>query len=211
MKLDPPPDEGAVGSRVQHAERSVELSTAMNTDAESPRPDERKGYLFYLVFVWGVGGVLALFARALFRLAPMAWEPIADGSLSAIQVGLYAAWIVFNAYGEGYRAFQKSFSPRVVARAYHLARQPRPFQAVFAPAYCLSLFHANRRGLTTAWVMLFVIIGLVALLRITPQPWRGIIDGGVVVALAWGALVIVVLSVKALVSGPPPAKMNLPD
>ena len=194
-----------------HPERTVELSTAMNPDAERPRPEERKGLLFYVVFAWGVGGVLALFARALVRLTPMAWQPIAEGSLSAMQVGLYAAWIVFNAYGEGYRAFQKSFSPRVVARAYHLASQPRPFQAVFAPAYCLSLFHANRRGLVTAWVMLFVIIGLVALLRITPQPWRGIIDGGVVVALAWGALVIVVFSVRALVSGPPPAKMNLPD
>jgi hypothetical protein len=183
----------------------------MNTDAEALRPRERKGVLFYVVFAWGVGGVLALFARALIRLTPMAWEPIADGSLTAMQVGLYAAWIVFNAYGEGYRAFQKSFSPRVVARAYHLARQPRPFHAVFAPAYCLSLFHANRRGLAVAWIMLLVIIGLVALLRITPQPWRGIVDGGVVVALAWGAIVIVVMAVKALVSGPPPAKMNLPE
>jgi hypothetical protein len=200
-----------VGSRVLHPERTVELSTPMNPDAERPRPEERKGLLFYVVFAWGVGGVLALFTRALVRLAPMAWQPIAEGSLSAMQVGLYAAWIVFNAYGEGYRAFQKSFSPRVVARAYHLASRPRPFQAVFAPAYCLSLFHANRRGLTTAWVMLVVIIGLVALLRITPQPWRGIIDGGVVVALAWGALVIVVFSIRALVNGPPPAKMNLPD
>lgn len=183
----------------------------MNSDAEAPRPRAGRGVLFYVVFAWGVGGVLALFARALIRLTPMAWEPIADGSLTAMQIGLYAAWIVFNAYGEGYRAFQKSFSPRVVARAYHLAANPRPFHAVFAPAYCLSLFHANRRGLTTAWVMLLVIIGLVALLRVTPQPWRGIIDGGVVVALAWGALVILVLSVRSIVSGPPQAKMNLPE
>jgi len=201
-----------VGWVVLHPGRAVELSKPTNNDERAELPPQQRGLLFYVVFVWGVGGVLALFGRALLRLAPMAWQPIEDGSLTAIQIGVYAAWVVFNAYGEGYRAFQKSFSPRVVARAHHLARSPQPLlHAVLAPAYCLSLFHANRRGLTLAWTMLVVIIGLIALLRITPQPWRGIIDGGVVVALAWGALVIVVLSVRTLVSGPPDAKMNLPN
>lgn len=182
----------------------------MDIDSRAVDPSEPKGLLFYAVFIWGVGGVLLLFGRALMRLAPVAWQPIADGSLSATQIGIYLAWVVFNAYGEGYRAFQRSFSPRVVARAYHLARAPRAVHALLAPAYCLSLFHANRRGLTVAWVMLVAIIGLVRLLKIMPQPWRGIVDGGVVVALAWGALVILVWSVKALSSGPPDAKMNLP-
>lgn len=183
----------------------VEISSAERL------PEERRGFVFYLVFLWGAGGVLLLLLRALWRLTPMAWQPIREGSLSGMQIGLYAAWVVFNAYGEGYRAFQKSFCPRVVARAYHLAREPRAWHALLAPAYCLSLFHANRRGLTVAWVMLGTIAGLVALLRITPQPWRGIIDGGVVVALFWGACVIAVLMVRALISGPPAAKMNLPD
>lgn len=167
--------------------------------------------MFYLVFTWGVAGVLLLFGRAMWRLAPLAWEPIANGSLTALQIGLYAAWIVFNAYSEGYRAFQKAFCPRVVGRAYHLAQNPTLLTALLAPAYCLSLFHANRRGLTVAWVMLGVIALLVALLRITPQPWRGIIDGGVVVALAWGFIVMLLMAFKALVSGPPRAKLNLPE
>jgi hypothetical protein len=55
-----------------------------------------------------------------------------------------------------------------------------------------------------------VITLLVWLLRITPQPWRGIVDGGVVVALAWGAIAMLVLLVRALVGTPAPAKMNLP-
>ena len=129
------------------------------------RPAEQKRtLLFYLVFAWGVCGVLLLFVRALLRLTPLAWQPIKDGSLSALQIGLYAAWVVFNAYAEGYRAFQKAFCPRVVARAYHLAQNPKLFHALLAPAYCLSLFHANRRGLTVAWVMLAVIALLVWLL-----------------------------------------------
>lgn len=155
--------------------------------------------------------MLLLFARALWRLTPLAWQPIADGSLTALQIGLYAGWVVFNAYGEGYRAFQKAFCPRVVGRAHHLAQNPTLLRGLLAPAYCLSLFHANRRGLMVAWIMIGVIALLVALLGVTPQPWRGIIDGGVVVALAWGVVVMLILACKTLISGPPRARLNLPE
>jgi hypothetical protein len=170
-----------------------------------------RGLVFYLVFAWGVAGVLALFVRALLRLTPMAWQPISTRSLTGFQIALYVLWVIFNAYSEGYRAFQKSFCPRVVGRAYHLAQNPKPLRALLAPAYCLSLFHANRRGLIVAWTMLVVIAGLVALLRITPQPWRGIVDGGVVVALTWGAIAMLVMAFRTLSGAPPTAKLNLPE
>ena len=178
-----------------------------------PEAKASRSLTYHLVLLWGVFGVLALLGRALWRLTPMALEPILDGSLGWMHIALYVFWVIFNAYGEGYRAFQKAFCPRVVARAHHLAQNPRPFwHALLAPAYCLSLFHANRKGLTVAWVMIACIALLVMLLRVTPQPWRGIVDGGVVVALAWGALVLVVFAVRTLLSGEPPAaKMNLPD
>ena len=190
--------------------QSTEMPNA-RLDPRGRPAEQKRTLLFYLVFAWGVGGVLLLFGRALLRLTPLAWQPIKDGSLSALQIGLYAAWVVFNAYAEGYRAFQKAFCPRVVARAYHLAQDPKLLHALLAPAYCLSLFHANRRGLTVAWVMLAVIALLVWLLGVTPQPWRGIIDGGVVVALAWGVIAIAVMALKSFMSGPPEAKMNLPN
>ncbi len=179
-------------------------------DPPPGEPARARGVMYFVVFAWGLAGVLGLFARALVRLVPMAWEPIADGTLTATQIGLYAAWVAFNAYSEGYRAFQKSFCPRVVGRAHHLASNPRPLHALLAPLYCLSLIHANRRGLTVAWVALAIITALVFLLRITPQPWRGIVDGGVVVALAWGAGVLLLLAVKTLLGSPPRAKLNLP-
>lgn len=181
-----------------------------SSPSQPAEPARVKTLLYYATFLWGVAGVLALFARALIRLTPMAWQPIADGSLSALHVAAYVAWVVFNAYGEGYRAFQKSFCPRVIGRAHHLASNPKPLHALLAPLYCLSLFHANRRGLTVAWVMVTIITLLVALLRITPQPWRGIIDGGVVVALAWGAGALIVMGARALLGSPPKAKLNLP-
>ena len=177
-------------------------------------PDQqpsRRGAVYYLTFAWGVGGVLLLFARAVTRLAPMAWQPLVDGSLSPLQLLAYAAWVVFNGYSEGYRAFQKAFCPRVVGRAHQLASAPTLARALLAPLYCLSLFHANRRGLTLAWVMLAVIAGLVWLLRITPQPWRGIVDGGVVVALGWGTLAMLFFAAQTLRRGvAPAAKLNLP-
>ena len=178
--------------------------------SSSPQPGAR-GLVYHVTFVWGVAGVLLLLARAITRLAPMAWQPIAEGSLSPGQIALYLAWVVFNAYGEGYRAFQKSFCPRVVGRAHQLASAPTLLRALLAPCYCLSLFHANRRGLTLAWSMLAIVAALVWLLRITPQPWRGIIDGGVVVALAWGVVALLVMSVRALLGKAPKAKLNLPD
>ena len=174
-------------------------------------PAAARGLVYTITFLWGVSGVLLLFARAIARLTPMALAPIVERSLSPLQIALYVAWVLFNAYSEGYRAFQKSFSPRVVGRAHQLASAPTLLRALLAPLYCLSLFHANRRGLTLAWSMLAIIAGLVWLLGVTPQPWRGIVDGGVVVALAWGALVIVILAVRTLLGSPPRAKLNLPD
>jgi hypothetical protein len=179
--------------------------------SSSSAPRGARGLVYHLTFVWGVAGVLLLLARAITRLAPMAWQPIAERSLSPGQIALYLAWVVFNAYGEGYRAFQKSFCPRVVGRAHQLASAPTLLRALLAPCYCLSLFHANRRGLTLAWSMLAIVAALVWLLRITPQPWRGIVDGGVVVALTWGTVVLVVLAAKTLLGAPPTAKLNLPD
>jgi hypothetical protein len=186
-------------------------TTPRDSIPSHPEPTTRgRSLVYYVTFLWGVLGVLALFARALSRLVPMAWQPIADGSLSTLHIAAYAAWVVFNGYAEGYRAFQKSFCPRVIGRAHHLASNPKPLYALLAPLYCLSLFHANRRGLIVAWVMLAIITLLVWLLRITPQPWRGIVDGGVVVALAWGAMTLVLMAIRALMGAPPKAKLNLP-
>lgn len=186
----------------------MQQTPTLSTDQDQPL--RGKTVIFYLTFCWGIVGVLALFTRAIVRLFPYAWEPIADGTLGAVHIVTYVAWVAFNAYSEGYRAFQKSFCPRVVGRAHHLAQNPKPLHVLLAPIYCLSLFHANRRGLTVAWVMLALISLFIWLLRMTPQPWRGIIDGGVVVALAWGIIAMIVMGIKALAGTPPKAKLNLP-
>jgi hypothetical protein len=160
---------------------------------------------------WGVLGVLALLGQAIWRLTPMALEPILDRTLSTSQTALYVGWVGFSLYFEGYRAFQRRFSPRVVARVLHLMREPQPLRVALAPAFCMAFFHASRRTLVVAWATLVMVLGFVLTLRYVPQPWRGIVDGGVVLALAWGAVAILVYFVRGLAGAVMPVSAELPE
>lgn len=164
-----------------------------------------------LIALWGVGGVLVVLGRAIARLTPLALEPLLDGSMTSFQWFLYVAWTVLNAYMEGYRGFQKAFCPRVVARAVHLGKNPKPLHVLLAPAFCMAMFHAKRKNLILAWGLLAGIVCLVIAVRYLPQPWRGIVDAGVVVGLVWGCLVIVVMFARAVFSGVIPDDDSLPE
>jgi hypothetical protein len=160
--------------------------------------------------IWGVTGVLVLLGNAVVRLTLVALEPIGTG-MAAWQWALYGASILFNGYSEGYRAMQQQFAPRVVARAAHLARDPRPLHVALAPLFCMGLFHSTRRRMITSWLLVVGIVAIVVLVRQLDQPYRGIIDAGVVVGLAWGILVILVLAARAASGAPPRASPELPD
>jgi len=158
-----------------------------------------------LVATWGVLCVLALLANALYRLTPLALEPWLEGSMSGWQMGLYIGWAILNAYAEGYRGFHLRFSPRVVGRAFHLGRHPRPLNVVFALPFVMSLYHAQRRQKIVSYTFIVVLTAVILAVRAVPQPWRGIIDGGVVVGLGLGALSVVYYWVRGLRGDPPPA------
>ena len=66
----------------------------------------------------------------------------------------------------------------------------------------MGYFHATRRRLLTSYLVTVAIVGLIVLVRLAPQPWRGIIDFGVVVGLAWGVVSIVGFVVRAVRPGP---------
>ncbi len=145
--------------------------------------------------LWGFLGVVALLGRGIWRLVPPALE-ILRADLTPLTWAATACWIAFMAYSEGYRGFQRSFSPRVVARAVELARAPTVLRAVLAPLYCMSLFAAARRRMIVGWCLLVGIVILVLAVSRLAQPWRGIVDAGVVVGLSWGLVSLVVLGVK---------------
>ena len=63
----------------------------------------------------------------------------------------------------------------------------------------------------TSWSMVLGIVTLVVLVRRLPQPWRGIIDGGVVVGLSWGIVAILILFGQGLTGRPVRASAELPQ
>ncbi len=42
------------------------------------------------------------------------------------------------------------------------------------------------------------IIVLILLVRLLPQPWRGILDAGVIVGLVWGFVALLIFAVQGL-------------
>lgn len=180
----------------------------MQTLAMQTRRAPRGAHL--LAMTWGVLWVVALLGNALYRLTPLAIEPIRSGSLTGLQIGLYVLWIVIMAYSEGYKGFHKRFSPRVVARAYHLGQERKPLWLILALPFCMSLFHTTRRQRIVSTVFLLAIVTVVVAVRQLSQPWRGIIDGGVVVGLGLGTASILYFYVLAL-TGRVPNEAALPD
>lgn len=162
-----------------------------------------------LISAWGVLGVVAFLLSAIGRLLPRALDaiPLLDGPLAAAYVGS----VVFMAYSEGYRGFQLQFSPRVVGRAEWVAHHRPPHLVVLAPLMAMGLIHASRKRLTIAWCALIGIVGLVALVSHLDPVWRGIVDAGVVVGLAWGVVAILWFWVRALRGHPPEVPIDLPE
>jgi len=137
--------------------------------------------------VWAVVGFSWVLLDAIIRLAIIAWEGIGPG-LSGLQYVLLVLFVVAMAYAEGYRGFQKSFSPRCAARAYWLCRNPEPLAVALAPLFIMGFFRATRAPFLFAWVGTFLIVLMIIGLQLIPQPWRGIVDAGVVVGLSWGLI-----------------------
>ena len=141
----------------------------------------------YGAAAWGIIGFLALMVQAIVRLGANALIAI-QSDLGAVHVASLVGWAVFMVYSEGYRGFHTRFAPRFAARALHLARNPRWLFVVLAPIYCMGLIHATRRRLIVSWCLLLGIVVLVIVVKQLPQPWRGIIDAGVVLGLIVGTI-----------------------
>ena len=76
--------------------------------------------------------------------------------------------------------------------------------------FVMSLYHSQRRQKIVSYTFIVVLVALILAVRALPQPWRGIIDGGVVVGLGLGALSVVHFWVRGLRGDPPPAP-DLPE
>jgi len=146
--------------------------------------------------LWGVTGVSLVLGWAIARLSVVAWYAVA-APLAPHHWAALVAVIAAMAFLEGYRGFQRGFSPRVAARARHLSLHPTPLRAALAPLFCIGYFGAPRGRRIASIAVTAGIMVLVAAVRRLDQPWRGIIDAGVVVGLAWGLASVWIFTARA--------------
>ena len=159
---------------------------------------------------WGLAGVVLLLGSAVYRLAPLAVGAFSHDFLWYHWTTLLLI-VLFMSYAEGYRGFQQRFSPRVAARARYLKDHPRLLNTLLAPFFCMGYFHASKRRRITSVSLTAGIIVLILLVRVLPQPWRGIVDAGVVIGLVWGILSLLAFSLRAFTSERFPYPPEVPE
>ena len=146
--------------------------------------------------IWGIGGISLLFGSALFRLYPHARE-LWDLPMEWVHWALLAVNLVLFGYVKGYKVLHLRFSTRVAARALYLKSNSTIPRVLFAPFFCMGYFHTTRKRKIVSYCFTALIVGLIILVRQLKQPWRGIIDAGVVLALGWGLVSIWIFAGKA--------------
>lgn len=158
---------------------------------------------------WGVAGVSLLLSFAVYRLTMVAIDAFAFPFQWYHWLVLFGN-VVFMAISEGYQGFQKGFSPRVAARARYLKHNPRLVHVLAAPLFCMGYFFATRKRLIIAYTMPLAIVLLVIIFHQISQPWRGILDAGVVVGLSWGIASLIWFAFEALGAGEFEASAEVP-
>ncbi|MEZ5565316.1 MAG: hypothetical protein R3F24_07250 [Gammaproteobacteria bacterium] len=141
--------------------------------------------------IWGVGGIAAVLVYAAVSLGGYTADAVLAG-LGPVEWLALIGNCVFMAWAEGYRGFQQRFSPRVAARALHVYTAPTWTRLWLAPFFCAGYFGATRRLCLTVWIGTGLIVSAVLLFNRVPQPWRGILDSGVLVGLGWGTVTLIV-------------------
>ena len=169
-----------------------------------------QGRLGQLVWLWAIGGVVAILLQAVIRLGPRALGVFEEG-LTPLQWGITGVWVLFMLYSEAWRGFHLNFSPRVVARASGLMDRPAPLLWLFAPIVAMGLVYATPRRLLVSRLLLGGIVALILLVRQLPEPWRAMVDLGVVLGLAAGTVSVLWFAVRAMLGTGPGVDPQFPD
>jgi hypothetical protein len=162
------------------------------------------------ISTWAIFGVAAILVQAIWKLLPLAMEPIENQDLSSIEWVFFVVWLIFMGYTEGYRGFQKAFSPRVVSRAWTLNSSSPKHHIIFAPLYSMGYFYATKKRKIVSWTLTFAIVGIVLFVKLFPYPYRQIVDAGVVLGLSYGLMTLLYFYVRTIMGAKPAADPDLP-
>jgi len=150
--------------------------------------------------LWGVAGITALLSFAIYRLTQISLDSLRFNYEWYHWVILIAN-AIFMSYTEGFRGFQRAFSPRAAARARYIRDNPTAARTVLAPLFCMGYFHTNTRRLISVYLLTGAILILILIFNQLNQPWRGLLNVGVVCGLLWGVLSFLRCSILALGRG----------
>lgn len=183
---------------IAHCARSLHFAAAANyyLNLMNQQTSTRR-LLGQVAFFWGLGGFFLLLFFAIYRLAPIAWSAMQQ-PLSGLQYALLIGNSLFMAHSEGYKGFQKAYSPRVVSRALYLRENATVPLALLAPFFCMTYFGAPRKRVIVSWCLTIGIIILILIFQRLPSPWRGILDAGVVVGLTWGVTATLIILYRTM-------------
>lgn len=146
--------------------------------------------------LWGAAGIGFIFGNAILRLGLIGLDTFSY-SLQWFHWAALLFSVLFMGFAEGYRGFQQGYSPRVAARLRFLKDNVTPLRFVLAPLFCMGFFDIQKKRMIVSYCLLLGIVALVQLVHMLEQPWRGIVDLGVVVGLTWGSISIILFTLKA--------------
>ncbi|WP_299182063.1 hypothetical protein [uncultured Neptuniibacter sp.] len=150
----------------------------------------------YIAALWGITGICLLLGSAVYRLSAIGWQTFSYDLSWYHWVALVVS-IAFMGFAEGYRGFQQAWSPRVAARVLYLSQNVSPLRFIFAPLFCMGFFSIVRRRMIVTYCLTLGIVGMVLLVHQLDQPWRGIVDLGVVTGLVWGLTSLLLFTLQA--------------
>ncbi len=197
MRGLPPSNEG-LHSPVSNLTQTLNTSSPELPERSSAA---RRQPLGAVALTWGAGGFLAMLAWAMVRLGGMSLESLSY-SWGAVHWTVLVLNLGVMAWFEGYKGFQQGYSPRFAARCHRLYHATSLRQALLAPLVAMGLLDAPRRRLVSAWALTVGIVIVVLVYRQLPQPWRGILDAGVLLGLGWGMAATAWSLVRAFRDGP---------
>jgi len=146
--------------------------------------------------LWAIVGFSLLILFAITRLGAISLDSLNYEFQWFHWLALLAS-VVIMAYSEGYKGFQLKFSPRFAARCHHLRYNPTALHMILAPLFCMGFFHTTRTRKIATFALTLMILCFIQIAHFLPQPWRGILDLGVVTGLVWGLLSLYANLIKA--------------
>ncbi len=144
----------------------------------------------WLGWTWALAGIFTILLLPIYRLSLITLEAFNSPVLWWYWIPTLA-WLVFMIYAEGWKGFHRAWAPRTAARAHYLLSHPTVLRVLLAPLFCMCFFDASRKRKLVAWILTSFIVLLVVIVGYLPQPWRGLVDLGVVAGLCVGTASLV--------------------